>query len=372
MRIVKATQEFNIKGNPYKDFPLIFDSKMNLVIPIYQFLINQCINNKLSKNTWSNYSQSLYDYFGYLESNNLSWKNYMASDDYSIIASYRDWSLKASGLRASTINGRLRVIINFYKYALSRKWIKELPFEIRAVKVYKKIDMLSHINKSIVETNNMLLRKNKKTIKILSMEECNNLINKSKSITHKLIFSTALQTGLRKSELLTFPVSYIKQPSQDNYKSGFVNILLNPEDMKIKYTKERVVRFPISLYVKLWNYKIHSRNLLINNETQNTIQALFVTSDGGSYQLSNTSLNKQIKKATGNDGTHIHTLRHTYATYTLYELEKSGKPTINSLMYIQESLGHESLQTTAEYLHVLHQLDDDLVTEYQDNINKLF
>lgn len=106
MRIVKTTKEFKIQGNYYQDFPLICDSKMNLIIPVYQFLIKKCINNESSKNTWSNNSQSLYDYFGYLESRNLSWKDYMADDDCSVLASYRQWSLTTIGLQASTINGR--------------------------------------------------------------------------------------------------------------------------------------------------------------------------------------------------------------------------------------------------------------------------
>jgi len=66
-----------------------------------------------------------------------------------------------------------------------------------------------------------------------------------------------------------------------------------------------------------------------------------------------------------------HMLRHTYATYTLWRLRQSshqGDP----LLYVRDRLGHSSVATTAVYLHLINQLDTNLVLQHEDEIDALF
>ena len=65
-------------------------------------------------------------------------------------------------------------------------------------------------------------------------------------------------------------------------------------------------------------------------------------------------------------------LRHTYATYTLAALRKRPDFMGEPLLYVRDRLGHSDVQTTAEYLHLINQLEAQLILQHEDFIDGLF
>jgi len=216
MRIIRATEDFKLHGNSYEGFPLIINSEVELVREVHQFLIYFCITRGRvqSKNSWWRYGQDMYDYFGFLEGANLDWRSSLADTQHSVIAAYRDWSV-GLGLSSKTINGRLRTLIKFYEFAVRKHWIESVPFDIEVVIVNKGKGFLAHTDKSgnVKASPDVLLTEKASQLQILTKQEVKRLLSHKAFISQHLIFRLAVQTGMRKEELLTFPESYIQDPS---------------------------------------------------------------------------------------------------------------------------------------------------------------
>jgi integrase/recombinase XerD len=373
VRLIKATEDFKLHNHSYPDFPLIVNSEMELVREVHQFLIYYCITRGRvqSKHTWWRYGQDLYDYFGYLEGGGLNWRSGLANTQHSVIASYRDWSV-GLGLSNKTINGRLRTIIQFHEFALRKHWIDSVPYDIETVIINKQKGFSAHTDKSGNQkrTPNVMLKEKMKLLQILTKEEVKTLMAHKSFISQHLIFRLAVQTGMRKEELLTLPESYIQDPKTKR-GSSTVRVMLNPIDMEIKGSKEREIDIPMALYERLWQYKIHDRNqLLLKNEVPEQ-KALLLNRFGRPYSIKGSILNIELKEITGRKEISIHKLRHTYATYKLYGLRNNPKYRGEPLVYIQDRLGHSSITTTLIYLHYLEILEGDLMTEYDQDIDQI-
>lgn len=380
MRLIKATEDFKLNGQSYEDFPLIVDSEMKLVREIHQFLIYFCITRGRveSKNTWWRYGQDVYDYFGYLEGSGLDWRLSLATTQHSVIAAYRDWSVSL-GLSSKTINGRLRTIIQFYHFAYRKHWIDSVPYDIETVIINKGESFLAHTDKSGNQkaVANVMLKEKVAALQILTKPEVKILMKHQCFISQHLIYRLAIQTGMRKEELLTFPESYIQNPKAKRGKA-IVPIVLRSKDMEVKSglggtkgNKERKIHLPIALYERLWQYKLHDRNeLLLKNDIsdQNT---LLLNRFGQPYSIKGSIINTELKKIVGRKEISIHKLRHTYATFKLYHLRNSPNYRGDPLVYIQNRLGHSSILTTQIYLHYLEDLEGDLMTEYDKDIDKI-
>jgi integrase/recombinase XerD len=132
VELLFSTDDFQLKGQPYPGFPLVYDKSLCLVKPVFYFLIYHCITRGRvqSKRSWTRYGQDMYDYFGWLEGNGLNWKDNSEYSGQSIVALYRDWSSKHCNLSESTINQRLRTIVQFYRYAYRRSWVDAVPFNM--------------------------------------------------------------------------------------------------------------------------------------------------------------------------------------------------------------------------------------------------
>jgi integrase/recombinase XerD len=383
MRLVKASEEFKLHGTSYEGFPLIVDSEMELVSEVHKFLIHFCINRGRvqSKNTWWRYGQDLYDYFGFLEGRELDWHSSLADTEHSVIAAYRDWSISI-GLTPKTINGRLRTIIKFYEFAFRKGWIQSVPYDIETVIIGKGKGFLAHTDHSgnLKRSPDVMLKEQASAMHILTRQEINILLAHQTFISQHLIFRMALQTGMRKEELLTFPVSYIQDPATKRGKA-VVPIVLDSRDMIVKSGKvgkggtkggkTRTIHIPIGLYERLWQYKKHERHeLLLKNEAEDH-EALFLNRFGAPYSIKGSILNNELKAIVGRKEISLHKLRHTYATFKLYELRKNPNYHGDALSYVQDRLGHSSILTTQIYLHYLEDLEGDLMTDFDMDIDQI-
>jgi len=373
MRLIHATEDFKLNGQSYPDFPLIVDNEMELLWEVNQFLVYHCITRGRAKSvkTWKRYGQDLYDYFAYLEANNLDWKSSLATSEHSVIAAYRDWSADI-GLSAKTINGRLRTIVKFYEFAMRRDWIDSVPYDIETIIISKPKGFLAHTDTSggLSSSPNVMLKEKKSRLKVLTKQEIKTLLNHESFISQHLIYRMALQTGLRKEELLTFPEKYIQDPS-DNRGSAVVVVDLIPGDMETKGGKERSIHIPLALYERLWQYKLHDRHSLLMQNEIDQQATLFVNRFGRPYSIKGTILNNELKEIIGRRGVCLHSLRHTYATMKLYGLRSNPSYRGNPLAYIRDRLGHSSITTTEIYLHYLEELEGDVMTSYDEDVDQL-
>jgi integrase len=80
---------------------------------------------------------------------------------------------------------------------------------------------------------------------------------------------------------------------------------------------------------------------------------------------------KSIEKKVGFP-VRAHMLRHTYGTYTLSALRKSSEFEGEPLLYVRDRMGHSDVQTTAIYLHLINQLDAQIVLAHEDELDRLF
>lgn len=155
----------------------------------------------------------------------------------------------------------------------------------------------------------------KKLPKVISQEEFEKLLKKTKKKEHKLAFILAFEAGLRISEIVGFKdrVPKLKKQSID----------LQGHQIRIesgKGGKDRIVPLPKRVNanaVKLLPLKVSRRTL------QRTVT--------------------QIGKEVLGRGISFHTLRHGFGTH----LAENNVP----LHQIQMLMGHSRLDTTGVYLH---------------------
>jgi integrase/recombinase XerD len=172
------------------------------------------------------------------------------------------------------------------------------------------------------------MARGRKLPRFLSMEEVKHMIAvSSRNRRDCLVIKCLFYLGLRNSELQKLQVDDI----------DFIN-----RTVKVVQGKGKKDRFvPISsrefaAELKGWTGK-RTRGLLIIGRGTNSV-------------LSDRHIRRIVKKYAIEAGVrkpeevHPHTLRHSYATH----LQNRGLP----LNYIQQVLGHESLETTTIYVHL--------------------
>lgn len=371
MELFFSTNDFKLKGQPYSDFPLVYDKSLLLVKPVFHFLVYHCITRGRvqSIRSWARYGQDMYDYFGWLEGNGLSWKDNSEYSGQSIVALYRDWSLKHCKLAESTINQRLMTIIQFYRYAYRRSWVDAVPFNIEMVMISRPKGFLAHVDVTgnVKSTPDILLKEKRKPLRVLSKAQANELLSAIDNLTHKLMARMGLQVGLRCEEINTFPKKYVVYPKSGTKRSGMFRVRLDPRDMRTKGSKSRIVDIPWQLMANLWDYAIITRNQLAKLSGKEPSE-LFLNQFGQPYKPEGMGLNHALVALNLNFKVTAHVLRHTYATHTLYEM-RQNKTSQDPLLYLKQRLGHSSINSTLIYLHYLDQVEDELMTSYQEEID---
>lgn len=376
MDLVLSSDDFKVRDISYPEFPILINDQGEIETQALDFLIYHCLKrgSVQSQNSWRTYGQDLYDFFSFCEANAIDWRNIEHRQDETLLGLYRDVSMKQFDVGASTINRRLRFLIKFYHYAYNHGWVATLPYELESVVVRKPRGFLAHTDTygGIAARPDVVLKQPRTKIKLLNREQVNQLLTAISNKNLKLMVRLGLLAGLRKREILTFPSSYIINPSSSSSRSH-IKVDLNPAEMRIKGSKARSVMVPVRLMSELWDYVIHERSALLRGQ-ENPTDRLFVTQDGEAYSPKSVTFNNQLKAVNVDFNVHPHMLRHTFATHTLNDLEQrknKGKLAGNPLRIVQALLGHSIPSTTADYLHFLHEIEDDLTTEYQLEIEGL-
>ena len=98
MQLITSSNEFTFKGIPYPGMPILIDNDCEIVKPAFQFIVYLTIQDARvqSHRTINNYASALYDYFSFIEANQLSWDEPYLNDaenfSVSVLALYRNWS----------------------------------------------------------------------------------------------------------------------------------------------------------------------------------------------------------------------------------------------------------------------------------------
>lgn len=372
MKLVFSTDSFKLMGRAYPNFPLILNSAMCIVPEALDFLINECVRRGRvnSEDSWAIYGTAIYDYLAFCEANELAW-NDVTERDNPILAVYRDWSISECGLSKSTVNARLRVIIKFYKFSFRQGWISSVPYRLEEVRVRSPKGFLVHTDTSggVVLAPDVMVKNTRTTLGVLTHHQVTQLIASITNPEHLLLTRLALTTGLRKQELLTFPVKYIRNPSEFVGSKYHVRVNLDPGDMVLKGGKPRGIDIPMGLMEDLWRYVQLERGRR-SNITGEHQKILFLNSQGLPWSSKGRGLNKVYNDLGLPFHVRPHILRHTYATHSLYFLRKL-KTTFDPLLYIRDRMGHASLSTTEQYLHYLSILESDVMDQFQTELDEM-
>lgn len=373
MELVFSSDDFKVGGVSYPNFPILLDRNGDVFVEALSFLIYHCIKRGRvrSENSWITFGRDLYDFFSFTETNELDWKVIQSCTDEVLLAVYRDVSIKQFGVSATTINRRLRLIIKFYQYAYNHTWVTTLPYELETVTVKQPKKFLAHADASggIISRPDVLLKQPRTKIKLLNTEQIQQLLS---AIRNKTLFNMVrlgLLTGLRKEEILTFPLKYVVN-SQNSRGRSHIKVSLEPSDMRLKGSEPRDILVPVTLMAALREYAIHDRHKLLKDDSEPS-ECLFINRYGNAWSLKSEAFNNELKKLGLPFHVHAHMLRHTFATHTLKSLQSKKALNFNPLLVVRNLLGHSSLTTTERYLHFIYELEDDLTTEYQLEIDTM-
>jgi len=330
-----------------------------------------------SKRSWPSTGRALYDYFGFLEAHELHWADVERGEEKSLVAAYRDYCFAEVKLARNTVRQRLHYICAFYEYALKQCWVDRLPYSLEE-RVVRREDkgFLAHVDASgnRQAVRDVMPRHHKSLPKFLSKEQVKALLCATENPHHRMITRFALQTGLRREEIATFPLSYVFNPDAGHGAGSTVKVSLDPSDgkgIKTKGHKEREIRISRRFMAELYRYSVLQRGELAakSGAPQKT---LFLTQDGLPYGNHGKSIEVMVRRNAAKVGikSHPHMLRHTYATHTLAAAQRNPAAFgINPLVFVQRQLGHTSIATTMVYLHLINELVDDAVLAYDDELN---
>ncbi|KHT63851.1 hypothetical protein RJ45_09605 [Photobacterium gaetbulicola] len=415
MQVFITTADFEINGISQPGLPLLVDENempMGVANRYLLWLIfdyGKCN----SPATWRNHADALCDYFSWLETNStdkqpLCWDDEprmtKSGKETSHLALYQHWCQndyrKPDGypLALSTINTRTACIEKFYKWARdSAKLINWLPYLTQLKTVTRSVhsDPFAHTHtQHQVEASQLRLPVHKKVPKVLSLDQCKELLAAPMSKTVRCMAALILSSGLRRNECRTFPKKYIFDPSGLD-KRKRIRIDLDPNDMQLKGNKARAIYISWAMMSELYEYTqfgegpVRHKSYYEKHGHKPTFLFLNEAGDPFGQRGLNNAFDKLSKGWTDERkikhprvlSFHLnpHKLRHTFATLELYHESNAPDPKHpghtkgqgHGLAWVRDRLGHASISTTTIYIHCLAQLDTYELNEYQREIDRM-
>ncbi|MFM5878521.1 tyrosine-type recombinase/integrase [Aeromonas sanarellii] len=377
MELIWATDDLVIAGRPYPGFPILLWDTMESCVPVNCFFRHYLLRGAIgSTKSWPSVGRALYDFFSFLQANDIDWHNVDHRETKSIVAAYRDYCLVECRLARSTTRQRLHYICKFYKYAQTQGWVSSLPFSYEERAVKREVGFLSHIDAmgGKAMANDLMPRTHRALPTFLSMDEIRALLLAANNPHHRMMIRLGLQTGLRREEIATFPLAYIVDLDKTGRHERNFRISLNPFDghgMLTKGSKERDIYISHRFLSELHRYVVQVRG---ERSSLSSIKykPLFLNQFGEPFANDGKGIERIVCNIGKKAGikVHPHMLRHTYATHTLVAMQRN-RSDIEPLVFLQRQLGHSSIQTTMVYLHLINELADSAVLAYDDELNDI-
>lgn len=367
MRLVFADEEFRIGRISFVGFPLLLDSSGELIEPVFSFFVDRLLDagGVQSRKSWPTYGYALLHYYRFLERTGRAWDERQVVGVPSIVASYRDWSIKG-GISRSTTRDRVDLVCGFYEYAVKHGFIAKPPFSYGVTT--KRVQGQHMPGQRSVEQSapSVKVKVPKRLLKVLSVSEVRTFLGALTNRTHHLMARLQVETGIRVEELVSLPLKYVLDPRTRPDARHFFPVRLNPAEMDTKGSVERTIHLPRKLMAELWAYAALERNKR-SPSGRDLVPTLFVTEEGTRFATRSVwEIYARTKRTTG---FHVnpHALRHTYATHTLAALSKVRNQG-SALLYIRNRLGHSSVLTTSKYCHYVDDVAESLMAVYQSEL----
>ncbi|MCA8323784.1 tyrosine-type recombinase/integrase [Burkholderia cepacia] len=379
MHLVKSTNEYKIAGVPRPSFPILLWEDMTSCWEANEFLRYYLTRGAIgSENSWEPTGRALYDFFSFLEVHDLDWKDVSRSDKTSLIDGYRMYCFDVVGLARNTVRQRVRYICAFYEFALKEGWIKALPFKYEIRQYGGGTKFLAHTAATggLRQVRSVMPRKHKDLPTFLSKAEAKLVLEAAINRHHRAIIRFALESGLRREELASFPLAYVVDPDKTPSQTRNIRIKLDPSDgtgMKTKGSRARTIIVGRSTMRDLFHYAKRWRGERASTTNASNPQ-LFLNQDGNPWAADGKGIEAMVRRVGATVGikAHPHMLRHTYATHTLVELQRNrGENRVEPLVFLKNQLGHASISTTMVYLHLINELADEATLAYSDEVDAL-
>lgn len=368
MRLFFTDASFTKDGMSLPGIPFLASETAELIDQAnrYLFYIAAVRGRTRAPTTWRTYADHLYEFFSFLEANNLPWDSITQLQ----IAVWRNFMLDR-GLSRSTINKRIGTVAAFYTWCFRTGLTKSLPFETHEVMVAKTKGFLAHVDVSgnRVQANELTLRAQPTLPKFLSIPDAVQFIEALSPHRNKLLACLMLLSGLRREEACGLDIRALPTPA--GFAPGkAIKMTLDPALTPTKGSKERWVMVPYELVGQLFDYMMRERPKLAKAYAKRhgkETTKLFLTRYG--EELSLDGLDLVFQRAAAKSGIKCtpHGLRHTFGTQEFLRMSvKNG--TDGALHWVRDRLGHASISTTELYVHAADLLKHDEVDGYVEEV----
>jgi len=368
MRLFFTNSEFIWKGQARPNIPFLCDKEMELVAAPNEYLrfVATVMGRTRSEKTWETYGNHLYEFFGFMDDNDLRWDAVNETQ----IAAWRDAMLERKCAR-STVNQRLRCVHAFYKWALRNGVIHSLPFSTQDIWVSKPHGFLAHVDASggRFEANELTLQTHKPMPKFLHMDKAIQFLEAMTPHRLKMMGYLALLTGMRREEVVGLDYRVLPNPAGHDPDKQ-LEMILDATITPTKGHRTRTVMLPYDLAVALWDYfsrewpKLNA--LHVRRHGKETTR-LFLSLEGEILSLQ--YLNNALSKVSVKTGIKCnpHMLRHTFGTYELLRMMQKKEEKL-ALMWVMARMGRSSITTTEKYIHAVDLIRHDDVDGYQAEV----
>jgi site-specific recombinase XerD len=302
-----------------------------------------------SRYTLRTYAYHLFDFLSFLEFKKCRWEEI----DNSILTNYRDaQDLNRSPhtkdyISRKTINARLLVVGQFYKFAHENSHIEKNPIIYKTIK-YRlplDVDMKAHTGRTIIREVPLATfeRLGRVPIKWQPHETVMKWINTIDRWQDKLIAKLLYRTGMRRSEVLDLQTYQLPERTGKTLSQNEISFNITG-----KGKKERLIYISIRDFNELHDFIRLYRAKLIKKG--NAHDYIFVNKNGS--RLSPNYVNNFFSCISKKSGIHLtpHMMRHSFAVFALQYWRSLGLSQPEKLL--QARLGHSSVVTTQIYMHL--------------------
>lgn len=298
--------------------------------------------------TWRSYAYQFADWLSFCDRIGLEWRHATELN----IATYRNIlaaeasPLTGRALRSTTINHKLTVVCQFYRFAWKKSWIEALPFDVEGA----------------FAGSTLKLREPVEEVEIPSRRDVRRFIKSFRAWRDQLMAEVMWLTGLRCAEVCTLPLhSLPENPATIEKETAIVKITG-------KGRKQRAVLFPVRLLRSIDRYVHMGGRQRVRPGVERAGQ-VFVGRTGRPLQTA--AVHRVFATNCKRTGLKIwpHLLRHIYAVERLAYLQDIGAP--NPLKTVQMELGHAHITTTERYLHLTERMRNDIVEVHNSFVDRM-